>query len=119
MAILRHQRQWDIYKANMGGGADGLVLVLSSDETNRILDSGLLLCEVVPESLQRLTAGPVAVRIDPKERGLSEPAVIDVPSMASAPRNCLVSLEGRLESVPLRVAVLSAVEVLVGLARWP
>ncbi|MBI4346831.1 MAG: hypothetical protein HY553_08245 [Elusimicrobia bacterium] len=117
--IPRHQRQWDIYRANLGDGADDLILVLSSDETNRILATQILLCEVGPRSLQPLTPNPVAVSVRSEETGLPDAAVIDVATMATAPRNCLVSLEGRLEPVPQRVAVLRGVEILVGLARWP
>lgn len=119
MAIPRHQRQWDIYRANLGEGSEVLALVLSSDETNRTLEPQILFCEVVPESLQPLRESPVSVRARPEDSGLSETAVIDVPTMAGLPRACLVSLEGRLESVPTRVAVLRAVEIMVGLARWP
>ena len=119
MSIPRRQRQWDIYAANLGGGADVLALVLSSDETNRTLEPQMLFCEIVPDSRQPLRESPVSVSVRPADSGLAETAVIDVPSMASLPRGCLVSLEGRLESVPIRVAVLRAVEIMVGLAAWP
>ena len=119
MAIPKHQRQWDIYAANLGGGQEVLALVLSSNESNRILGTQVLACELVPEALQPLAETPITIPVLPEHTGLREGGAISVATVASLPRNCLVSLEGRLEPVLKRVAVLRGLEILVGTASWP
>lgn len=119
MAIPRRQRQWEIYRANLGDDRDCRLLVVSSNETNAILEQQVLACEVVPESVERLPATPVTLEAAPGECGLGERATISVATLASVPRNCLVELEGRLDSLPLRLAVVKAVQVLIGNQRWP
>jgi len=119
MAIPRAQRQWDVYRANLGEGTDFFLLVLSSNETNEILGSQVIACELVPESVQRLAASPVTIKAKPGETGLSEPATISVATVASIPRSCLASLEGRLEPISLRLAVDKAVQILIGNESWP
>lgn len=119
MSIPRAQRQWDIYRANLGESADCFLLVLSSNETNEILDKQVLACELVPESVQRLSASPVTIKAKPGETGLPEPATISVATLASIPRGCLTSLEGRLDPIPLRLAVDKAVQILIGNESWP
>ena len=119
MSIPRRQRQWDIYRANLGEGPDVMVLVVSSDETNDILESQVVSCELVSEGTARLPATPVTIRAAEGDSGLPEPVFVTVATLASLPRNCLVSLEGRLESAPLRLAVLRAIDVLVGAVPWP
>lgn len=119
MAIPRKQRQWELYRANLGEERDSHLLVLSSDETNEILDQQVLACEVVPYSVQRLSESPVTVKTQSAETGFGEPATINVATIASIPRNCLVELEGRLDSVALRLAVDKGFQILVGNQRWP
>lgn len=119
MPIPRTQRQWDIYRANLGESADCFLVVLSSNETNEILDRQVLACELVPESVQRLAVSPVTIRTKPGETGLPEPATISVATLASIPRSCLTSLEGRLDPIGLRLAVDNAVQILIGNERWP
>lgn len=119
MAIPRRQRQWDVYRANLGEGSDCYLLILSSNETNEILESQVLACEIVPESIQRLAPSPVTIRAGPDDTGLKEPAVISVATLASIPRNCLVGLEGRLEPAALRMAADRGIQILLGNERWP
>lgn len=119
MAIPRKQRQWEIYRANVGEERDSYLLVVSSNETNEILDQQLLACELVPDSVHRLSESPVTVKAKSHDTGLSEPATISVATIASIPRNCLVELEGRLDSVALRLAVDRGLQILIGNQRWP
>lgn len=119
MPIPRRQLQWEIYKANLGEERDTRVLVVSSNETNEILRHQVLACEVVPESVERLPETPVTIRVKSSESGLDENATISVSTMASIPRNCLVDLEARLDSVALRLAVDKGVHILIGNQRWP
>lgn len=119
MAIPRRQRQWEIYRANLGEGGDTRLLVLSSNETNEILDRQVLACEIVLESVERVADTPVTVPAPAAQTGLAEPAAISVATLASVPRNCLVELEGRLESAALRMAVDRGVQILLGNQRWP
>ncbi len=117
--IPRRQRQWEIYRANLGENSDCYLLVLSSDETNEILDSQVIACELVMESAQKLSSSPVTIKAAPAETGLSEAAVISAATLASIPKNCLVSLEGRLEPISLRLAADRAIQILLGNERWP
>ena len=119
MAIPRKQHQWDIYRANLGEGPDCLLLVLSSDETNEILESQILACELVPESIQKLAATPITINTKPGETGLQEAYIISVATLASIPRNCLIDLEGRLVPVALRLAVDKGHQTLLGNEDWP
>lgn len=119
MTIPRQQRQWDIYRASLGEGPDCFLLVLSSNETNEILGSQIIACELVLESVQGLAASPVTVKAKPEETGLQEPVTISAATLASIPRNCLTGLEGRLEPVSLRLAVEKAVQILLGNEPWP
>lgn len=119
MAIPRKQRQWEIYRANLGENRDSHLLLISSNETNEILDRQVLACEIVPDSVHRLSESPVTVKATSNDTGLAEPATISVATIASIPRNCLVELEGRLDSVALRLAVDKGVQILIGNQRWP
>lgn len=119
MSLPSRQRQWDIYSANLGEGADCNILVISSNETNEILSSQILACEIVPNSVQRLPETPVTLPARIEDTGLPEAAAISVATLASLPRNCLVSLEGRLESVTLRLAVNRSIQILLGNEDWP
>lgn len=119
MSIPRKQRQWDIYRANLGEGPDCCLLVLSSNETNEIMESQVLSCELVLESVQRLAATPITLRAQPDETGLPEPVTISVATVASIPRNCLIDLAGRLEPLALRLAVDNGIQILLGNERWP
>jgi len=119
MGIPRRQRQWEVYRANLGEGPDCLVLVVSSNETNAILGEQVTVCEMVPESLQRLPPSPVTLKARPSETGLKEDATVSVGTLASMPRACLIELEGRLEPFPLQAAVQKGIQVLVGIERWP
>lgn len=119
MPLPRRQRQWDIYKANLGESSDCLLLVVSSDETNEILESEIVACEVVPEGMQNLPVSPLTIKAKPEETGLAEPATLSIATLASIPRNCLVNLEGRLDPVALRTAVLKGVHILIGSESWP
>lgn len=119
MAIPRKQRQWEIYRANLGDERDSLLLVVSSNETNEILDQQVLACELVLESVQRLAESPVTIKASAQETGIGQPAVISVATVAGIPRNCLVELEGRLDSVALRFAVDRGIQILLGNQRWP
>lgn len=119
MPIPRKQRQWEIYRANLGEGPDCFLLVLSSNDTNEILAREVIACEVVLESAQRLPETPVTIRGKPPETGLEQSATICAATIASIPRNCLIELEGLLEPVLLRVAVDNAVQILLGNQRWP
>src|ERR1051325_11528829 len=98
MGIPKRCRQWDIYKANLGGPTDIHLLIVSSTETNEILDSIGVACEIVPESVQRLSPSPLNLAVQPADTGLEWPATVSAISLASIPRTCLISLEGRLES---------------------
>lgn len=119
MAIPRKQRQWEIYRANLGESRDSHLLVISSNETNDILDQQVIVCELVPDSLQVLPETPVTLKAAPHETGLSEDAAVSVSTIASVPRNCLVELEGRLDAVALRLAVNKGIQILIGNQRWP
>lgn len=119
MPIPRQSRQWEIYRANLGDGEDSRLLVLSSNETNEILDRQVLACEVVLESVERMTQTPVTLTAPAALTGLAEPSTISVATLASIPRNCLVELEGRLDSVALRMAVDKGIQILLGNQRWP
>lgn len=119
MGIPRRQRQWEIYRANLGEDEDTRLLVLSSNETNEILDRQVLACEVVLESVEKVPETPVTVFAPEAQTGLAEPAAVSVATLASVPRNCLVELEGRLDSVALRMAVDRGVQILLGNQRWP
>ena len=119
MSIPRKQRQWDIYRANLGEGPDCCLLVLSSNETNEILQSQVLACELVMESVQRLAATPVTLKAESDATGLPEPVTISVATIASIPRNCLIDLVGPLEPLALRIAVDTGVQILIGNERWP
>lgn len=59
MAIPRRQRQGEIYRANLRGDGDARLLVLSSNETDGILDRQALAFEVVLESVERVAGTPV------------------------------------------------------------
>lgn len=119
MALPKLCRQWEIYKANLGEGQDSFLLILSSTQTNDILQSTAIACEVVFEHVQKLPPSPLSIPAKPVETGLEWPAVISVMTLASIPRNCLVSLEGHLEPVGLRTAAIRGLDILVGTERWP
>ncbi len=119
MAIPRKQRQWEIYRANIGEERDSHLVVISSNETNEILDRQVIVCELVPASTEPLPETPVTIKAGPSETGLGEDASISVATIASIPRNCLVELEGRLDSVALRLAVGKGIQILIGNQRWP
>ncbi len=119
MAIPRRQRQWDIYRARVTEGADSLLLVVSSDETNAILGSQVTVCELVAGQAAHLSESPVIVKTKPTETGLADAATICVAVIASVPLGCLVALEGRLASVSLQMAVNRGLQILLGNADWP
>lgn len=119
MGVPRRQRQWEIFRANLGEGPDTRLLVLSSNETNEILDRQVLACEVVLESVETMPETPVTLPAPAAQTGLAEAANISVATLASVPRNCLVELEGRLESVALRMSVDKGIQILLGNQRWP
>lgn len=119
MRLRRRPRQWDIYRANLGEGPDCFLLILSSEETNEILESQVIGCELVPERVQKLTASPVTLKAVPEATGLQETVTISVATVASIPRNCLVDLEGRLDPMSHRLAVTKTLHILFGDERWP
>ncbi|MBI3298834.1 MAG: hypothetical protein HYZ75_11760 [Elusimicrobia bacterium] len=119
MGVPRRQRQWEIYRANLGEGEDIRIMVLSSNETNEILDRQVLACEVLLESVERVAETPVTIPAPAAQTGLAEPANISVATLASIPRNCLVELEGRLDSIALRMGVNRGIQILLGNQRWP
>lgn len=119
MSIPKIIRQWDLYQANLGEKKDCWLLVLSSTETNQILADTVLACEIVPESIERLTPSPLNLPASPNDTGLDWPATISVMTLASIPRNCLISLEGRLEPVRRRASVIRGLAILLGTEPWP
>ena len=119
MSLPRLVRQWDIFRANLGEESDLWLLVLSSTETNEILGSTLVACEVIPATIHGPKASPLVIPADPPATGLPWPAALAVRTLASIPRNCLVSLDGRLEPASLRGAALRGVNVLFGQEPWP
>jgi hypothetical protein len=119
MAIPRKQHQWEIYRANLDDANVSYLLVISSNETNEILNQQVLACEVVLETTQRLAETPVTIKAKARETGLEDAATISVATLASIPRSCLVELEGRLDSVALRLAVDRGLQILIGNQRWP
>ncbi len=112
-------RQWDIYKANIGEPRDVWLLVLSSTETNEIIESTIAACEIVPQAVHKPAASPLNLPAGPPDTGLEWPATVSVMTLASIPRNCLVSLEGRLEPAGLRAAALKGLGILFGTESWP
>ena len=119
MSVPKLCRQWEIYKANLGDTQDVWLLILSSTQTNDILQSTVIACEIVPQHVQKLPSSPLSILAQPVETGLEWPASISVMTLASIPRNCLVSLEGHLEPVSLRTAAIMGLDILVGTERWP
>lgn len=119
MSVPRLCRQWEIYKANLGEPQDCWLLILSSTQTNDILQTTVLACEIIPEHVQRLTPSPLNIPSKPAETGLEWSAVLSVKTLASIPRGCLVSREGHLEPESLRFAALKALDIIVGTQRWP
>ena len=119
MVLPKRIRQWDIYSANLGESHDTWIMVLSSTETNEIMESTIVACEIVPESVQKLIPSPLNFPVQPVDTGLDWPATASVMTLASLPRNCLVALEGRLESAGLRASVLKGTEILFGTTPWP
>ena len=119
MTIPRRCRQWDIYKANLGESSDIFLMVLSSTETNEIINSTVVACEIVPEEVQKLPPSPLNLPVNSADTGLDWPASLSVMSLATVPRTCLVSLEGRLEPVGTRAAALKGLAILVGTESWP
>ncbi|MBI5243383.1 MAG: hypothetical protein HY922_06800 [Elusimicrobia bacterium] len=141
MSIPKAIRQWDIFRANLGDGPniknalvgavpnqrrmdvrdghDCWLLVLSSTETNEILGSTVLACEIVPDHIQKLSPSPLNLPVRPGDTGLGWPAAISVMTLASIPRNCLVALEGRLDPAGLRAASLRGLEIMTGAEPWP
>lgn len=117
MGIPAHCRQWDIYQANLGGHENAWIVVVSSGETNQILKSTVVACEVIAERGAGLF--PLNVMAEPADTGLAWPATVAVRTLASLPRNRLVSLDGRLEPVRLRTAVLGGLAILFGMEPWP
>ena len=119
MSIPKIIRQWDIYRANLGEKQDCWLLVLSTTETNEILEHTVLACEIVPESVEKLIPSPLNLPAASSATGLEWPAVLSVMTLASIPRNCLISLEGRLEPVNLRATAIKGLSILVGIEPWP
>lgn len=119
MPIPRLCRQWEIYRANLGEALDCWLLILSSTQTNDILQTTVVACEIVPEHVQRTLPSPLNIPAQPPETGLEWPAAISVKTLASIPRSCLVSREGHLEPEHLRFAAVKALDIIVGTERWP
>lgn len=119
MAVPRRVRQWDIFRANLGEPSDVWLLIVSSSETNAIIESVVTACEIVPESLQRLTPSPLNLPVKPSDTGLEWPATASVVTVSCIPTNCLVSLEGRLEPAGVREATLKGLQILFGIRPWP
>ena len=119
MSIPKTIRQWDIFRANLGDDHDCWLLVLSSTETNEILGSTVLACEIVPDHVQKLSPSPLNLPVRTGDTGLGWPASISAMTLASIPRNCLVALEGRLDSLGLRAASLRGLQIMTGTEPWP
>ena len=119
MPIPKHVRQWDIYRAHLGGAQDCWLLILSSTETNAIIESMAVACEVVPQSVETLTPSPLCLPVNSSHTGLEWPAALSIATLTSIPKNCLVALEGRLESIAIRTAALKGLGILFGTEAWP
>lgn len=119
MGLPRLCRQWDIYRAKLGEPSDVWLLVLSSTQTNEILGSTLVACEIVPEHVHRLRVSPLGLPVRMQDSGLDWAAGVSLTTLATLPRNCLVALEGRLEPLTLRASVLRGLGILFGTEDWP
>lgn len=119
MGVPRRRRQWDIYRARLSDDRDCLLLIISSDETNAVLDSQVIACEVVAGAAPHLPESPVIIKTRQAETGLEDAATICAAIIASVPLGCLVALEGRLAPVSLRLAVNRGLQILLGNASWP